>query len=129
MMSENKSSNKRLLGFHISPVVLIRLSSVLVVLLMAGHTSVYPWTSTHGVQETRLLNLMKSVSGFWRILPVLPHDALASLLESSPRAAWPALVSLFVFSIYRRFYFFDYLRNPADGSRANTETEANVYPW
>lgn len=60
-MSENKSSNKRLLGFLISPVVLIRLSSVLVVLLMAGHTSAYPWTSTHGVQETRLLNLMKSV--------------------------------------------------------------------
>lgn len=59
-MSENKSNNKRLLGFLVSPVVLIRLSSILVVLLMVGHTSAYPWTSTHGLQETQLVDLMKS---------------------------------------------------------------------
>src|SRR5262252_2839257 len=58
-MSEN--NNKRLLGFVVSPVVLIRLSSILVVLLMVGHTSAYPWTSTFGLQETRLVDLMKSV--------------------------------------------------------------------
>ena len=28
---------------------------------MVGHTSAYPWTSTHGLQETRLVDLMKSV--------------------------------------------------------------------
>jgi hypothetical protein len=60
-MSENKSKNKRLLGFLVSPVVLIRLSSILVVLLMVGHTSAYPWTSTLGLQETRLVDLMKFV--------------------------------------------------------------------
>ena len=59
-MSENKSNNKRLLGFFVSPVVLIRLSSILVVLLMVGHTSAYPWTSTHGLKETQLVDLMKS---------------------------------------------------------------------
>jgi len=61
LMSENKSNNKRLLGFLVSPVVLIRLSSILVVLLMAGHTSAYPWTSTHGLQEIQLVDSMKSV--------------------------------------------------------------------
>src|SRR5260370_26763567 len=61
MMSENKSNNKRLLGFLVSPVVLIRLSSILVVLLMAGHTSAYPWISTHGLQETQLVDSMKSL--------------------------------------------------------------------
>src|ERR1700675_1664314 len=60
-MSENKSNNNRLLGFLVSPVVLIRLSSILVGFLMAGHTSAYPWTSTHGLQETQLVDSMKSV--------------------------------------------------------------------
>ena len=45
-MSEN--NNKRLTRFVVSPVVLIRLSSILVVVLMAGHLSAYPWTSTLG---------------------------------------------------------------------------------
>src|SRR5262249_40199981 len=58
-MSEN--NNKRLLGFVVSPVVLIRLSSILVVVLMAGHLSAYPWTSTHGLQEPQLVDSMKSV--------------------------------------------------------------------
>src|SRR5262249_55100491 len=58
-MSEN--NNKRLLGFVVSPVVLIRLSSILVVVIMAGHLSAYPWTSTHGLQEPRLVDSMKSV--------------------------------------------------------------------
>jgi hypothetical protein len=61
LMSENKSNNKRLLGFLVSPVVLIRLSSIAIVLLMVGHTSAYPWTSTDGLQETQLVDLMKSV--------------------------------------------------------------------
>jgi len=57
-MSGNRSNNKRLL---VSPVVLIRLSSILVFLLMIGHMSAYPWTSTHSLQETRLVDSMKSV--------------------------------------------------------------------
>jgi hypothetical protein len=138
LMSENKPNSKRLLGFLVSPVVLIRLSSILVVLLMVGHTSAYPWTSIHGLQETRLVDLMKSVefeflgerSTYWSLyfgwgllisvllltlaiilwllsdLARLAPRRLASLLEPSPRAAWPARISLFVFSIDRRFYFF-----------------------
>src|SRR5215831_6327706 len=58
-MSEN--NNKRLLGFVVSPVVLIRLSSILLVVLMAGHLSAYPFTSTHGLQEPQLVDSMKSV--------------------------------------------------------------------
>jgi hypothetical protein len=74
-MSETKPNNKRLLGFLVSPVILIRLSSILVVLLMIGHTSAYPWTSTHGFEDTRLVDLMRSVdfeflgerSTYWRL--------------------------------------------------------------
>ena len=51
LMSENRPKNMRLPGFPFSPTVLIRLSSVLVVLLMVGHMSAYPW-STHGLRET-----------------------------------------------------------------------------
>jgi hypothetical protein len=60
-MSENKSKNKRLVGFLLSPVVLLRLSSILVVLLMVGHMSAYPW-STHGLRETQLVYSMKSLN-------------------------------------------------------------------
>lgn len=44
-----------------SPVVLIRASSILVVLLMAGHLSAYPWAANHGLRETLLIDSMKSV--------------------------------------------------------------------
>ncbi len=60
-MFANKSNNKRRLGFLVSPVVLIRISSVLTALLMAGHTSAYPWTSAHSLRETQLGDTMKSV--------------------------------------------------------------------
>src|SRR5258708_26085497 len=60
-MSESKSNNKRLPGILVSPVVLVRLSSILVFLLMVGHTSAYPWTSTHGLQEIQLVDSMRSV--------------------------------------------------------------------
>jgi hypothetical protein len=61
VMPENKSSDVRLRAFLLSPVVLIRLSSILVVLLMAGHTSAYPWTSINSPQEIQLVDSMKSV--------------------------------------------------------------------
>ncbi|WP_432445165.1 LIC_13387 family protein [Terriglobus albidus] len=60
-MSENRPKNMQLPGFPVSPTVLIRLSSVLVVLLMAGHASAYPWTSTHLVREAQLVDSMKAV--------------------------------------------------------------------
>jgi hypothetical protein len=59
-MSENKPNNSRLLDFLCSPVVLLRLSSILLVLLMVGHMSAYPW-STHGLQETQLVDSMKTL--------------------------------------------------------------------
>jgi hypothetical protein len=60
-MPDDKSYSGRLLRFVASPVVLIRASSILVVLLMAGHLSAYPWTAGHGIQETQLVDSMKSV--------------------------------------------------------------------
>ena len=59
---KNKSNNKRLPGFPGSSVVLIRLSSILFVGLMVGHTAAYPWTSIHVFQETQLVDSMKSVA-------------------------------------------------------------------
>ena len=60
LMSENKSNNNRY-GFFTSPVVLIRLCSILFVGLMIGHMSAYPWTSNKTVKETQLVGTMKSV--------------------------------------------------------------------
>jgi len=48
-MSEN--NNKRLTRFVVSPVVLIRLSSILVVVLMAGHLSAYPADNTRELMK------------------------------------------------------------------------------
>jgi hypothetical protein len=59
-MSEDQSDKKPRPGRLLSPVVLLRLSSVLFVLLMVGHMSAYPW-STHGLQETQLVDSMKSL--------------------------------------------------------------------
>jgi hypothetical protein len=59
MMTENKSNKNRFLG---SPVGLIRLSSILFVGLMVGHSSAYPWTSIHVLRETKLVDSMKSVA-------------------------------------------------------------------
>ena len=58
--SENKRNKSRLLCFLCSPVGLLRLSSILLVGLMVGHMSAYPW-STHGIQETQLVDSMKTL--------------------------------------------------------------------
>jgi len=60
MTSENKPNKSRLLRFLRSPAGLLRLSSILLVLLMVGHMSAYPW-STHGIQETQLVDSMKTL--------------------------------------------------------------------
>ena len=62
MMYEKNSINKRPLGLLSSPVVLIRLSSILFLGLMIGHMSAYPWTSTRTLPETQLVGLMKTVA-------------------------------------------------------------------
>jgi hypothetical protein len=59
--AKHDTDDKRLPGLRVSPVILIRVSSILAFLLMAGHMSAYPWTSTHGLQETQLVDSMKSV--------------------------------------------------------------------
>lgn len=57
MMSESKSIRKR----WRSPVVLIRLSSILFVGEMIGHVSAYPWTSAQDPREAKLVALMKDI--------------------------------------------------------------------
>jgi hypothetical protein len=61
-MSEKQSNLNQSSGFRISPAVLIRVSSILVVILMLGHMSAYPWASTHGLQETQLVGSMKTIN-------------------------------------------------------------------
>ena len=61
MKVNNISRNPRLRDVLVTPVGLIRLSAILVVLLMVGHTSAYPWASTHTLRETQLVELMKSI--------------------------------------------------------------------
>src|SRR5258708_5000958 len=60
LMSENKSNNSRS-GFFVSPVVLIRLCSILFVGLTIGHLLAYPWTSNNTIKDTQLVDTMKSV--------------------------------------------------------------------
>ena len=75
LTAENKSNNKGLRGFFTSRVALIRVSSILVILEALGHLSGYPWTSSHVLQETKLVNLMKTVdflffgerSSYWNL--------------------------------------------------------------
>ena len=43
-----------------TPIVLIRISSILFVGLMLGHMSAYPWTSARVAQETTLVESMQS---------------------------------------------------------------------
>lgn len=75
LISDNKSNNERLPGFFTSPVVLIRVSSILVGLETVGHISGYPWTAGHVLQETQLVHSMKAVdylffgerSSYWNL--------------------------------------------------------------
>jgi len=48
-------------GFFRSPVVLIRISSILVVLETVGHMTGYPWTSNRVPEEAQLVHSMKAV--------------------------------------------------------------------
>ncbi len=61
LIPEKKTNNKQLRDFLLSPVALIRLSSILFVMLTIGHTSAYPWTTDHDIQKKQLVASMKSV--------------------------------------------------------------------
>jgi len=82
----------------LSPTILIRFGSILMVGLMIGHMSAYPWTSMKALQETQLTTLMKSVpfefmgerSTYWNlyfgwgVLVAVLLLALASILWILP---------------------------------------------
>ena len=55
-MSNTKARSR----FLLSPVALLRLSSLLFVFLMFGHMSAYPWSSASSPQEAQLVASMKS---------------------------------------------------------------------
>jgi hypothetical protein len=61
LITEKTPNNKRLLDFLLSPLVLIRFSSILFVILTIGHTSGYPWTTDQHLREKQLVTSMKSV--------------------------------------------------------------------
>ena len=81
-----------------SPKTLFRVSSILMVGLMIGHMSAYPWTSGTGPQETLLTTSMKSIrfefmgerSTYWNlyfgwgVLVAVLLLALASILWILP---------------------------------------------
>lgn len=45
----------------VAPVALVRLSAIVYLFLTVGHTSGYPWATTHGPQERQLIDSMKSL--------------------------------------------------------------------
>ena len=61
LIVEKKTTNRRLADFLLSPVVLIRLSAILFVILTIGHTAAYPWTTDQDLREKQLVASMKFV--------------------------------------------------------------------
>jgi hypothetical protein len=102
VVPESKAGNRR----WRTPVILIRVSALLLLGLMLGHLSAYPWTSMHMSQEANLVGWMKSIpfvflgerSTYWNLyfgwgllvgvllltLSVMLW-ALSSLVPTSPR--------------------------------------------
>src|SRR5215831_7564626 len=94
VMPDGKVHNSQWL----SPTILIRIGSILMIGLMIGHISAYPWTSMKALQETQLTTLMKSVpfefmgerSTYWNlyfgwgVLVAVLLLALASILWILP---------------------------------------------
>lgn len=62
MMTQTKPIDGRLRGPVLAPVALLRVSSVLLVGLMAGHMSAYPWASADDPQGVQLVRSMKAVA-------------------------------------------------------------------
>lgn len=74
-INENQSNNKRIRGFWFSPVMLIRISSILFLFLTVGHTSAYPWNSSLVQRQKQVVASMRSVdfifagehSSYWNL--------------------------------------------------------------
>lgn len=115
----------------LSPATLIRVGSILIVGLMIGHMSAYPWTSIKAPQETQLTRLMKSVpfefmgqrSTYWNlyfgwgvlvavlllalasILWILPDFAMLRPRSAGAISAIVAIASLFGAYLSFRFFY------------------------
>jgi hypothetical protein len=71
--SEQKPGKRR--GVFSSPVALILASSIFFVLIMIGHISAYPWSSSQAPRERQLVGAMKSTdfifvgqhSSYWNL--------------------------------------------------------------
>ena len=126
-MPDGKLDNKQWL----SPATLIRVGSILIVGLMIGHMSAYPWTSIKAPQETQLTRLMKSVpfefmgqrSTYWNlyfgwgvlvavlllalasILWILPDFATLRPRSAGAVSAIVAIASLFGAYLSFRFFY------------------------
>src|SRR5215469_9481068 len=126
-LPDSKLHNKQ----WISPANLIRIGSVLIVGLMIGHVSAYPWTSIKAPQETQLTTLMKSVpfefmgqrSTYWNlyfgwsvlvavlllalagILWILPDFATLRPRSAGAISAIVAIASLFGAYLSFRFFY------------------------
>ena len=124
---DGKLHNKQWL----SPASLIRVGSILIVGLMIGHVSAYPWTSIKAPQETQLTRLMKSVpfefmgqrSTYWNlyfgwgvlvavlllalasILWILPDFATLRPRSAGAVSAIVAIASLFGAYLSFRFFY------------------------
>jgi hypothetical protein len=61
LISEKKTNYKQLSAVLLSPMVLIRFSSILFAILTIGHASGYPWTTSQDLREKQLVASMKSV--------------------------------------------------------------------
>lgn len=59
-ISDTPSNNKRPLDSFLSPVVLIRIGSILSLFLTIGHASGYPWTADQNLREKQLVASMRS---------------------------------------------------------------------
>lgn len=59
-MSRNNASLAAFAQLRISPVVLVRVCSILFVGLMIGHMSAHPWASSVVPREAQLVGLMKT---------------------------------------------------------------------
>ena len=115
----------------LSPTILIRVGSILMIGLMIGHMAAYPWMSIKAPQETQLTRLMKSVpfefmgqsSTYWNlyfgwgvlvavlllalasILWILPDFAALRPRRAGVISAIVAIASLFGAYLSFRFFY------------------------
>jgi len=116
-------------GFFRSPAALIRVSSILVVLETVGHMTGYPWTSSHVLQETQLVRLMKAAAP--RQVGVITFVMLlmpaVMLMRRHSKRRTPKLSCYLLLSVFLLFE----LPLPAQQAAVSDEfamTDALIYP-